>query len=182
MEWCTPKTTGEYLPVAEAQHSVVSSRGASSKQKHKSMTKAFEDFSVAPGVNPRVVTSVSDFHLANIYRVRLREFTLMEATQNAISAAMTDYFNHLGCVGRWQTGRDASGNVTFSGHPNKDKERDRWSTMAAYMAYLAVCNRLQKHFVDATPMAAMVDIIQKGAAASGSEIRAMIVAIIGKMK
>lgn len=51
--------------------------------------------------------------------MRLRGFTLMEATQKAISAAMTDYFNDLGCVGGWQTGRDASGRIVFSGHPNK---------------------------------------------------------------
>eukprot|EP00170_Pyropia_yezoensis_P004348 contig_17774_g4361 len=48
----------------------------------------------------------------------------MESTQKAISAAMTDYFSALKCVGRWQTGRDADGHVTFSGHPNKSDAVD----------------------------------------------------------
>lgn len=123
-EWCTPTAIGEYDPVAEARKSVVASRGASSQQKHTSLSKDFEEFSRARGVDPKVVTSVSDAHLANFYHARLRGFVLMESTQKAISAAMTDYFSALKCVGRWQTGRDADGHVTFSGHPNKSDAVD----------------------------------------------------------
>lgn len=61
-------------------------------------------------------------------------------------------------------------------------ERGRWSTMAACMAYLAVCNRLEKRFVYSTPMAALVDVVQQGAAAPGTELHALMVEIVRKMK
>lgn len=94
------------------------SRKESSKQKHTSMTKDFEAFSLARGVDPRVVTFFFDAHVANFYRARLRGVMLPEATQKAISAAMMDYFSAIKFVGPWQTGRDANGCVVFSGHPN----------------------------------------------------------------
>lgn len=122
--------------MAEAQESRVASRGESSRGKHARMTRDFEEFSRARGVDPRVVTPEFDSHLANFYRCRLGQFQLREATAKAISAAMTDYFGGLGRDGPWQTGRDAAGNAFCSGHPNRsqavaDVKRQHLKSLAA---------------------------------------------------
>ncbi|KAK1870384.1 hypothetical protein I4F81_012846 [Pyropia yezoensis] len=135
-DWCTPTCSGEYNPVAEARESRVASRGESSRGKHARMTRDFEEFSRARGVDPLVVTPEFDSHLANFYRCRLGQFQLREATAKAISAAMTDYFGGLGRDGPWQTGRDAAGNAFCSGHPNRsqavaDVKRQHLKALAA---------------------------------------------------
>lgn len=62
------------------------------------------------------------------------------------------------------------------------KERGRWSTMAAYIAYLAVWNRLEERFVYSSPMAAIVDFVQHGGARRGTEIHALMAETFGKME
>lgn len=70
------------------------------------------------------MTVTLDSHVDFYCVGRLRGLALMDGTSKAISMAMTDYFIVLGCVCRWQTGRDASGNVAFSVYPNQNDAVD----------------------------------------------------------
>lgn len=62
------------------------------------------------------------------------------------------------------------------------QERGRRSTMAAYIVYLAFCNRLEKRFVYSSPMAAIVDFVQHGGARPGTEIHALMAESFCKME
>lgn len=47
-------------------------------------------------------------------------------------------------------------------------DRGRWSTMAAYWAYVQASNRLEKRFTSHSPVAALVEVILRGGTEPGS--------------
>ena len=53
-------------------------------------------------------------------------------------------------------------------------ERGRWSTTAAYWAYVQASNRLEKRFVSCSPVVALIDVILRGGAAHGSQAFAVV--------
>ena len=53
-------------------------------------------------------------------------------------------------------------------------ERGRWSTMAAYWAYVQASNRLEKRFTSCSPVAALIDVILRGGAEHGSQAFAVV--------